>query len=51
MKYKIYFSGFSYVEAGSEEEAKDLYYMGDTTYEETVINKIEEVDEFVISLE
>lgn len=50
MKYKIYFSGFAYVEADSEEEAKDLYYMGDTTYEETVIDDIEEVNEFIINV-
>lgn len=50
MKYKIYFSGFSCVEADSEAEAEHLYSMGETIYDEQGIDDIEEVDEFIIYL-
>ncbi len=46
-KYKVYYSGFAYIEADSEENAiedyEDFAY-----YEEKHIDEVEEVDEFVI---
>lgn len=51
MKYKIYFSGFAYVEADSEEEAENLCKIGEAIYDEQWIDDIEEVNEFIISLE
>lgn len=48
-KYKVYYSGFFYVEADSMEEAEELY---DTNYiyEEEHIDGVEEVDEFDVDL-
>jgi hypothetical protein len=45
-KYKVYYSGFAYVEADSVEEAEENYEY-DCVYEEKQIEKVEEVDEFV----
>lgn len=46
-KYKIYYSGFAYVEADSKEDAiedyEDISY-----YEERHIDEVEEVDEFAV---
>ena len=44
-KYKVYYSGFAYVEADSEEEALETYDY-DSVYEEYGVDRIEEVDEF-----
>lgn len=46
-KYKIYYSGFAYVEADSIEDAK-YDYEDFNIYEERHIDKAEEVDEFII---
>lgn len=55
MKYKVYCSGFAYVEAdseetaNSEEEAKDIVLDDDgVIYSEYRIDSVEEVDEFVV---
>lgn len=48
-KYKVYYSGFAYVEADSEEEAMEDYEFS-SVYEEKQINSVEEVDEFEIEL-
>ena len=51
MKYKVNFSGFAYVEADSEEEAREkVLYENDAIYSETQVDNIEEVDEFEVSL-
>lgn len=51
MKYKVNFSGFAYVEADSEEEAREkVLYEDDAIYSETQVDNIEEVDEFEVSL-
>ena len=47
-KYKVCYSGFAFVEADSEEEAKELYHEGLTAYDEWQVDKVEEVDEFVV---
>ena len=52
MKYKVSFSGWSYVEAESPEEAEEkAMYEDDAVYEEKECESIEEVDEFTVSLE
>lgn len=52
MKYKVSFSGFTYVEADSPEEAEEkAMYEDDAVYEEKKCESVEEVDEFVVSLE
>ena len=49
-KYKVYFSGFAYVEADSEEDAVEIYHDGYTDYEEQQVDEVEEVDEFVVCI-
>lgn len=48
-KYKVYFSGFAYVEADSQEEAEDIY-ADEAIYEEVEVTDTEEVDEFVVEV-
>lgn len=48
-KYKVYYSGFAYVEADDEERAKD-HYDFDYDYKEEQIDNVEEVDEFSVEL-
>ena len=44
MKYKVNFSGFAYVEADSEEEAREkVLYEDDAIYSETQVDNIEEL--------
>lgn len=50
MKYKVNFSGFAYVEADSEEEAKELAQEDYTIYCEWEYGDVEEVDEFEVML-
>lgn len=50
MKYKIYYSGFAYVEADDPDEAQMAYEDGDTIYEEECVEVIEEVDEFTVMI-
>lgn len=51
MKYKVNFSGFAYVEADSEEEAREkVLYEDEAIYSETQVDNIEEVDEFEVNL-
>lgn len=49
-KYRVKYSGFVYVEADNIEEAEEMYDEGDTIYEESQIDGIEEVDEFAVDL-
>lgn len=49
-KYKIYYSGFAYVEADSEDEAEDKYSWDDTILDEKSIDSIVKVDEFVMEI-
>ena len=53
MKYKVYCSGFVYVEADSEEEAKDIVLDDDDgiLYSEYSVDNVEEIDEFVVDLD
>lgn len=48
-KYKVYYSGFAYVEADDEERARD-YYDYDYDYKEEQIDDVEEVDELYVEL-
>lgn len=51
MKYKVNFSGFAYVEADSEEEAREkVLYEDDAIYSETQVDNIKEVDELEVIL-
>ena len=50
MNYKVYFEGFAYVEADSEDEAKDLVDEDMEVYSECYYTSVEEVDEFEIEL-
>ena len=46
-KFKVYYSGFSYVEADSPEEAASCYEY-DAIYEEWNVDGVEEVDDFEV---
>ena len=48
-KYKVCYSGFVYIEA-EEEAAQECYEVGGVD-EEKEITSVEEVDEFVVTLE
>lgn len=48
-KYKVYYSGFAYVEADSVEEAREIYSY-DSVYEECNVDGVEEVDEFFVNI-
>ena len=51
MKYKIYYTGFAYVEADSEEKAREKFlYENDAIYSETHADNIEEIEEFEVEL-
>lgn len=50
MKYKFEFSGFAYVEADSEEEAKAKYEDDDVVYSETNLDDYGEVPEFHVEI-
>lgn len=48
-KYKVYYSGYVYVEADDEEEAMEIAQDGyDVIYEEKEWDGIEEVDDFAV---
>ena len=47
-KYKVYYSGYAYVEADSAEEAAESYEY-DSIYEEFNVDGVEEVDEFGVN--
>ena len=49
-KYKVNYSGFAYVEADSEEEAKELFYDGEEIYKEWEVTDVEEVDDYLVEL-
>lgn len=50
-KYAIHYSGYVYVEAEDETEAQQKFYDDeDIIYDECGVTKINEVDEFVISI-
>ena len=46
-RYKVYYSGFAYVEADSEEEAIENYE-DFADYEEKQVDEVEEVDDFLV---
>lgn len=46
-KYKVYYSGYAYVEADSIEEAAECYEY-DNVYEEWAVDGVEEVDDFCV---
>lgn len=48
-RYKIYYSGFAFVEADSKEEAEELYHEGNTIFEEEQVDEVEKVDEIIIT--
>lgn len=48
-KYKVYYSGFAYVEADSAEEAEEDYDYS-SIYDERQIDEVEEVDEFIVNI-
>lgn len=50
MNYKVNFSGFAYIEADSEEEAKDKYHDDNCVYVEANIDDVEEVDDFIVEM-
>ena len=50
-KYKVYFSGFTYVEADSAEEAEEIFWDDPSgCYQECEVDKIQEVDEFFVEI-
>ena len=48
-KYKVLFSGFAYLEAGSCDEAEDLYLCDEYVYEKMRIDSVEEIDDLVFA--
>lgn len=51
MKYKVFYTGFAYIETDSKEEAREkVLWEDDTIYSETQVDNIEEVDEFEVIL-
>lgn len=48
-KYKVYYSGYAYVEADSAEEAADSYEYN-SVYEDFWVEAVEEVDEFGVEI-
>ena len=51
MKYKVNYSGFTYIEADSKEEALELYNDEyDFIYNEQEVVSVEEVDDFVVEI-
>lgn len=51
MKYKVSFTGWAYVEADSEEEAREkVMYEDDAIYKEEECTSVEEMDDFVVNL-
>lgn len=51
MKYKVSFTGWAYVEADSEEEAREkVMYEDDAIYKEEECTSVEEMDDFVVDL-
>ena len=49
-KYKVSFSGFAYVEADNEDEAREALEDGLEIYSEFSLDSVEKVDEFTIRL-
>ena len=49
-RFKVAFSGFAYVTASDEEEAKEAFDDGDHVYLEYTTDSVEEVDEFTITI-
>ena len=43
--YKIYYSGFAYVEADNEDEAEEIYWDNASIFEEETITEVRFVDE------
>lgn len=50
MKYKVNFSGFAYVEANSQKEAKNNFITDDIVYSEQCIDSVEEIDDFAVEV-
>lgn len=49
-KYKVCYEGFAYVEADSEEEARELFEDEDFAYREQEVTEITEVDDFLVTI-
>lgn len=49
-KYKVYYQGFAYVKANSEEEARELFEEEDEVYREQDVTTVEEVDDFLVTI-
>ena len=49
-KYKVSYGGFAYVEAESEEEARELFEDEDFAYREQEITDVIEVDDFLVTI-
>lgn len=48
-KYRVNFSGFAFIEADDEEDAKERFWCDpDECYQECQVDTVEEVDEFVV---
>ena len=49
-KYKVCYEGFAYVEADSEEEAKELFEDEEEVYREQEVTTVKEVDDFLVTI-
>ena len=49
-RYKVSYSGFAYVKADNEDEARELFEDEDFVYSEEEITEVEEVDDFWVTL-
>lgn len=50
-KYRVSYSGFAFVEADNIEEAKEIFWAGDSDYTEEEVTEVEEVDEFQVVIQ
>ena len=50
-KYKVCYEGFAYVEADSEEEAKELFEDEEEVYREQEVTTVKEVDDFLVTIQ
>ena len=49
-KFKVCYSGYAYVEAGDDVEAREKYFDDRVTYEEMSVDVVVEVDEFGVEV-
>lgn len=49
-KYKVCYSGYAYVEAGTDVEAREKYFDDQVIYEDMSVDVVVEIDEFGVEV-